>query len=127
MQEFSWSDAWLFTALSVTHRPARLEDLIATADWINHAIPTTAELNHGLNRLHAAGLVEISSEALRPSPAGADLYEKISAGRRSILGIVDHIHRALRRDYTLQTIPERFAYTDAEVHTAYEAYRQHLA
>lgn len=126
-REFSSSDAWLLVALMVAKHPARLEDLIATADGINHAIPTTAEINGALNRLHAAGLLSARDEHFVPSSAARELFERISSGRHSLLGVVDRVHQALMRESTASSIPDHFAYTDADVHTACEAYRQRLA
>ena len=124
---FSWADAWIFAALSVTRHPAALADLIGAADGINHAIPTPDEINGALNRLHAAGLVSRSGEQLAPTQIASELFERINSGRRSLPGIVDRTHQALVRDFRLPAVPRAFAYSDADVRAAYEVYLQRLA
>ena len=124
---FTWADAWIFSALLVTRHPAGLADLVGAADGINHAIPTPEEINGALDRLHAAGLVSRSDEQLAPTPAASELFERISSGRRSLLGIVDRIHQALVRDFGMPAAPRVFSYSDADVRAAYEVYLQRLA
>jgi hypothetical protein len=54
--EFESSDAWILLAISFAggDGAARLPEIIAAADYINHAIPTAGELDGALNRLPAA-------------------------------------------------------------------------
>lgn len=51
--------AWIAVALSTESKWMRLRDLVAWADYWNHAILTFDEVSHGLPRLAAAGLVEL--------------------------------------------------------------------
>lgn len=57
----SWSDldAWVFSSIKGTgrHDGYRLSEIIANADFINHAILTEAEFTHAVPRLLAAGLI----------------------------------------------------------------------
>src|SRR5262245_38628038 len=56
--EFDPHDAWLFLALRWGGGQAcSLADLIGLYDWVNRDMPTAEELNGGLNRLMAAGLL----------------------------------------------------------------------
>jgi hypothetical protein len=57
---FLWSDAWLLQAIAIASQqgPASLADVIAAADAVNHALPTSDELHGGLLRLTGGGFVE---------------------------------------------------------------------
>src|SRR5262245_3456627 len=67
--EFPWSDAWLFQAIVLAARqgPARLADVLAAADDVNHALPTDDELHGALSRLTSAGFVEEINERFAPT------------------------------------------------------------
>jgi hypothetical protein len=56
---YLWSDAWLFQAIALAARERRatLAEVIASADAVNHALPTSDELHGGLSRLTAGGFV----------------------------------------------------------------------
>ena len=73
-------DAWMFMAVAHGRREGRhatLEDLLAAADWINHAIPTDEELLGGLNRLISAGLLESRGNGFVLTHLGAALFMKV--------------------------------------------------
>jgi hypothetical protein len=54
-----------------------LDDVIGTADAINHAIPLDTELMDGLNRLIAARLVSDTEDSFALTPAGEALHAKV--------------------------------------------------
>lgn len=94
-----WSDAWLLTAIYQSSReaPADLVDVIAAADFVNHAVPNPEELESGLARLREAGLIE---------PAGGPLHfvctaealariEDIAADATSIYDVWKDLERRL--------------------------------
>jgi hypothetical protein len=57
---YLWSDAWLLQAIILATRsgPATLSQVIASADAVNHALPTNDELHGGFSRLTTGGLIE---------------------------------------------------------------------
>jgi hypothetical protein len=57
----SWvfADAWVLAAIGGYARPCSLPELIAVADWINHAILLAAEVETALGKLAGAGLVRV--------------------------------------------------------------------
>ncbi|MFG2040008.1 hypothetical protein [Dactylosporangium sp. NPDC048998] len=93
--EWTLSDAWIFASIAGTGPDdgCTLTQIIATADAINHAIPTEAEFVQAVPRLIAAGLVGAQPEA--------DRYWHTPAGRalngRDLFGWMDAIPPALRR------------------------------
>ncbi|MCX6900524.1 MAG: hypothetical protein NT105_17735 [Verrucomicrobia bacterium] len=66
MPQLRWSDAWLLAAIyhCSKQEPANLVEILATADFINHAIPNVEELQSGLFRLEKAGLITAAGTPL---------------------------------------------------------------
>ncbi len=81
--EFLWSDAWLLQAIALAAEkaPASLRDVIATGDFINHAIFTYTELQTGLAKLLAAGYIEHEHDRFRLSPTFTEKYVRLSKFR----------------------------------------------
>jgi hypothetical protein len=73
-----WSDAWVFTSIGGTtpDDASTLEGIVATADYLNHAVLQEAEFVRAINRLVAAGLVGVSADRDRywRTVAGARLH-----------------------------------------------------
>jgi hypothetical protein len=94
---WSWSDAWVLTAAYVIARnPVSLSDLVAAGDYINHAILTDEELEHAFTRLTAAGLVEVTGDAVLLTEDGLALCRAAVDPPREILTATDNVERALR-------------------------------
>lgn len=84
-------DGWIFLAIQHGNdgNAASLTEVIAAADWINHALPTDGELRNGVNRLIASGLVQIT-----------DLGFSLTSGGRALVGRLGSrsgLHRQLDR------------------------------
>ncbi|HEU4463867.1 MAG TPA: hypothetical protein VFS53_02370 [Gemmatimonadota bacterium] len=81
--KFLWSDAWLLQAIALASRnePATLADLIAAADAVNHALPTSGELHGAFFRLAAGGFVEEVDDRFRlTSRVPAEIRDAMSEG-----------------------------------------------
>jgi hypothetical protein len=52
-KRYLWSDAWIFQAIVIASHaaPARLSEILAAADGVNHALPTDDELHGAFARL----------------------------------------------------------------------------
>jgi hypothetical protein len=76
----SSSDAWLLHAilLSLNRGEATLEDVVGTADMLNHAMLTFEELDGGAARLTHANLVTVVAKRLRPTAKALDLVVGVS-------------------------------------------------
>ncbi len=59
-----WSDAWLLQSIALATQagPATLAQIVAAADAVNHALPTSDELHGGFVRLTAAGVIAEAKE-----------------------------------------------------------------
>ena len=62
-----WSDAWLLLAIGLRPdgAPLSLAGLLQHADAVQHAIPTFDEVDGGLARLQAAGLLGADAGRIR--------------------------------------------------------------
>lgn len=84
---FSFTDAWLLHAIHVNERPdlgAELIDIIAYADYINHAVLTYEELTDALPRLLHAGLVVQLGQRLAAADGYKNWWDQQYAGRKRI-------------------------------------------
>lgn len=64
--QLRWSDAWLLAAIyqCSKEKPADLVEILAAADFINHALLNVEELRSGLFRLENAGLITVAGTPL---------------------------------------------------------------
>jgi hypothetical protein len=62
--KFGWYDAVLFLVLwwPPSRRYGALTDIVGWCDWLDRSYPTAEELDGGLNRLLAAGLIQQSRD-----------------------------------------------------------------
>ena len=90
-QRFIWSDAWiLLSVIYATQRasPATLTDIIAAADYINHAILTRGELETGFAHLVDGGYVTCEghgfsiTEAVKSFWSATGSHERTASGAR---------------------------------------------
>ncbi|MDP6705860.1 MAG: hypothetical protein QF893_05915 [Alphaproteobacteria bacterium] len=75
----TWSDVWLLRAVHAYHgreTAPTIEEILAAADGINHAVMTYAELTGGAHRLEAAGLLNRAGEFLTPTAEAERLFHK---------------------------------------------------
>ena len=91
----NWQDAWLLLAVKYAQSPERRatrEQVIRAADYINHAIPTEEELEHGVNVLVSLKLIRIekgefqlgSGFRLFWENSGAEEHRSVNKQLRSI-------------------------------------------
>jgi hypothetical protein len=110
--------AWLF--LSVPNEPAPLQDVIAAADGINHAIPAERELQVSLGWLQAQGLVRKEGRRYSLTPAGAALRAACSA--KTMMKTWETVTARCAALAPVGALPDDVS--PAEVATAYEGYRR---
>jgi hypothetical protein len=77
---FHWSDAWLLAAIfgaNYFESAATLDQIIAYGDVLNHSIFNFEELESGLARLSAAGLIREEDLAFLPSGPAREWFEEL--------------------------------------------------
>jgi hypothetical protein len=86
MGAFTSTDAWIMFSLlfGSAENGSTLRALIATADYINHAVPTYDELSESLQHLMQAGYVIKRADRYCATPAIRSYYEQATHPRRSI-------------------------------------------
>ena len=77
---FAWTDAWLLHAILISVRDgeAPLDVVISAADGIQHAMLTFDEIDGGVARLSAAGLIEIRNKRFHLTAAGTELGARVT-------------------------------------------------
>jgi hypothetical protein len=79
-----WSTtAWIFQAVAYASQdePAKLDDVIACADAINHAIPTQKELQRSFGRLISNKLITKIGKSYSLTDEGRTLMDDCAKGR----------------------------------------------
>lgn len=126
---FRPSDPWILLSLAVAsfRGPASLRGLISAADYINHAIPTRAEVEGGLNRLARAGLVSTSCRGFSLTSRSRRMLLKLEGNTRSILRQWTLLDRRLPRCRVAVPRPPRFRLTPMRYRLAVEDYRSSMS
>ena len=85
--DFQSSDHWIFLSIALQAKVdgASLRDVIAAADYINHAIPTIEEIEGAVNRLTAARLIWIRNNRFGLTDSGKVLVRSVARRKRHIL------------------------------------------
>jgi hypothetical protein len=126
--EFAPYDAWILLAILYNHErgPSSLQDILATADAINHAIPTRDELNNALNRLLAAGYVVEHGGNFDATDAARAEYSKVKEPRTPMLDELERIKTLLVNHAPLASVPRRVNISVSSLEAACGAYKEAL-
>lgn len=81
VSDFVWSDAWLLLSLIYGSEPLDRERMRDIGDFINHAIFTDDELEGGLQRLQARGLVRRTGKKFAASSVVMRWYSEVIKGK----------------------------------------------
>lgn len=93
MTEDDSTGAWVFAAIAVHHRRCSLAEVVASADWINHAILLDRELEESLGLLAGGGLVRVFDDwTFELTDEGTDLWD---AQGRDLRSGMDAVRRHL--------------------------------
>ena len=86
VDDSAWTinDAWILAAIAMGRSQAaqRLTDLIATADAINHSLPTEAEFTDAIRHLLSAGLIgaDPTEDRYWPTERGVQIRKRWTRG-----------------------------------------------
>lgn len=124
--KFGPCDSVLFLALRWGGGTARtLADLIGLYDWVNRAIPTAEELDGGLNRLLAAGLIATRRDGYYIPAKVIRRFDLFRRQRRH--DRFDMAERFARLAGPLHDVPRRVTIRRADQKKAYEDFSQRFA
>lgn len=120
---FARTDGVLFLALWWGGgRAGTLKDVIHLYDFVDRSIPTADELDGGLNRLLAAGLITERDGRFSVPAKVVRAYDAFRRRRRrDRFTMADEFVRAAG---PLEAVPRRVRVTPADQERAYEEYRQ---
>lgn len=125
---WTWSDAWVLTAAYVPKKnPVTLTELIGAGDGLNHAIFTDDELEQGLTKLRAAGLLEWDGDVITLTEKASSLCDEAVESMQYIRQAMKTIEEELRaidlREADLMPIKLDTSAVDAAI----EAYHKRAA
>lgn len=124
------SDAWIFQSLLCYSKNSvlQLPEIIAAADFINHAIPMAEEMHGSINRLLAGGLIRMKRKGFIVTERGFGLLSKVKKySKRTVLDHLEglgHILKCPCCGFRLKAIRWRFRMDDAEYSRAVAAYHE---
>ncbi len=96
--EWHKEDAWILLALLYQRdrEGSPLREILAGADFINHALPTWGEMHGALNRLLAGGLIRQNRKGFRVTDKARHLLSRVEAcGPRFVMDQWDGLRRML--------------------------------
>jgi hypothetical protein len=109
MITFTSTEAWIMLSLLLgpAEKGMTLRDLIATADYVNHAIPTYDELADGLQHLRQAGYVIKQADRYCAAPVIRSYYTQVTRPRRALDKDWQDVERFLQTTTVTQTSAAR--------------------
>ena len=94
---WTWSDAWVLTAAYLPkENPVTLTELFGAGDAVNHAIFTDDELEQGLTKLRAGGLLRWDGEVITLTEKGLRLCDEAVESEQYIRQAMKKIEDELR-------------------------------
>lgn len=84
--QWTFSDGWIMASIHIwgDERWSTLADIVAAADAMNHAIPTSGELTLALTRLHSHNVIERSRDGFRVCEPYRESFTSALQGRGSL-------------------------------------------
>jgi len=119
---FTNNDAWILYAIPPRIEDCPLSEIIARADFVNHAIPTKEEIGSAITKGLRCGLLERGQSGVRYAHSHREAVSSVTEKPRYALDAWEALHKFLSRQSWKQTNTEDFLLTDADVETAYQEY-----
>ena len=116
------SETFAWILLSVPERGGKLQDLIAMADGINHAIPTHRELQTSLGWLKSYGFVVKEGRNFLLTELGTDLLARARSAKQTMMRTWERVTAELDSLAGEEAPPDDVTVEEAK--RAYEAYRK---
>ena len=119
---FQSSDAWVFISINPSEAGTTLEFLIATADWINHAIPTQNEIEGAVNRLAQAGLLRVEADKFFLTEPGHEIQRSILAKKGSMIKLWAKMEKHLNETELPVVVADEFHLSANQLEDAHQRY-----
>lgn len=123
-KSWSWSDGWILMAIFLARKEENptLAYVIATADAINHAIPTPTELSPAFTRLTNAGILRIENDQYRIEEKYLAEIEKAYRGRGGLFESANKGEKWLNRLKQEIKLTPKITVTEEDAEKAYNIY-----
>lgn len=125
----SWShnNGWILAALAMQGgTDVSLPDLIAAADVMNHAIPTSGELSRSLTRFARCGLIKVDGKRYRILPEHLPSIRKALTAKGGLFTAPDKCVRWLNKSGLRELSTIRIELKPIDVTAAYKQYLEML-
>lgn len=118
-----WSDAWVMTSLLLIGKnPITLAHLIGAADFLNHAIPRTDEVNHALSILCSNEFLRIDDNANILVADKADAIKDAAFQKAKMFDKIEIVRQYLIQHATVPCLAVQEYFTDGDMTQAYKKY-----
>ena len=126
--EWTFNDGWILMSVYLTHGDvgASLHEMIAAADAMNHAIPTTGELSRSLSRLAACGILAEVDDRFRMTEHYLPMLAKANQGKGGLFNTPDKGKKWLSRMTFDVNDGAEIVITAEQLGEAYTQYRKRL-
>lgn len=94
-KKFEHSDAWIFLCIPLEGPGTDRKNILGTADYINHAVPTEQELEGALKRGMEAGLLVSEDGRYHFSEKYRKQMKKIFNSSKNIFKVWDELEKFL--------------------------------
>jgi hypothetical protein len=126
MVTFTHNDAWILYAIPPRVEDCPLSEIIARADFVNHAIPNKREIESALTKGLRVGLLERSPNGVRYVQNHREKVSSVTQKPRRAMDAWDALHKFLSKQIWEQTSDDDFLLTDAAVEAAYQEYLERI-
>ncbi len=126
MIAFTHTDAWILYAIPTRIKDCPLSEIMARADYVNHAIPTKDEMEKAITKGLRCGLLERSLSGVKYALSHREAVENATGKSRYALKAWDALYQFLSKDKWEQINEERFSLTLEDVDGAYQEYLRKL-
>lgn len=122
--QWAWNDGWILMATYLTQgtEGARLQEVIAAADGLNHAIPTAKELSRAFTKLVRTEIMAVTDDRFRLRD---DLLPEIKKAYGSRGGLFESAKKGekwLKSLNVVERTDQAVLITEDDVAVAYKEY-----
>ena len=122
MAQFSKTDAWILWSVATDHAGSTLTDIIARADFVNHAIPNREEVEAAVSKGLQVGLLLSDGRFVRYAPDRVDEVKKVVAKSRRAFDSWSDLHGFLAKRDWPRVCSSTLRIDDEAMQSAYSSY-----
>ena len=121
---WTWEDGWVLASIIIAHRSEHpdLAGVIGIADYINRLILSRDEIETAVNRLCAAGLLDIT-DPLVPLGEAEQLWDR-ARGEGGSIASIKRCLVLMNSEMGLDQSPSRWTLSELDYRTALDLYRR---